>query len=246
MELSNWNQRTELLISKEGTARLKEAHILVAGLGGVGGAAAEFLVRAGIGKLTLVDADFYSETNLNRQIGALISTVEKAKTQVMYERLKDINPHVELELIHDFIIDEKIDKLFESTTYSFVADAIDSLAPKVHLIKTALQHKQALISSMGAGGKMDPTQILVCDIEDSRNDGLARMLRKRLHKLGIRSGFKVVFSTEKANPASLLHVDNERNKKTTLGTISYMPMLFGAHMASHIIVQITGYQYQSS
>ena len=238
MEFDNWTQRTELLISPEGLEILSRSHVLVLGLGGVGGFAAEMLCRAGVGKLTLVDADVFSLSNLNRQIGALHSTVGKSKTEVFKERLLDINPQLELEILHDFLIDEKIDQLFDRHQYDYVADAIDSLAPKVHVIKTSLQHRIPLISSMGAGGRLDPMQIHVDDIAKSHNDGLARMLRKRLHKLGIRNGFAVVYSTEKAKSESLIHVEGERNKKTTLGTISYMPMMFGAHMAAYIIQQL--------
>ncbi len=234
MSLENWTERTELLIGSNGVEYLKNSHILIAGLGGVGGFTAEILARAGVGNMTLIDADTFHSTNLNRQIGALNSTIGQHKTDVFLNRLKDINPNINLNLFTEFIVDERINEILEGK-FDYIADAIDSLAPKTYLILNSVNRGFKLISSMGAGGKMQPEQIRIADFSKSYNDGLARMLRKRLHKLGIYSGFPVVFSPEKTNPESLIHIDNERNKKTTAGTISYMPMIFGAYMASYII-----------
>lgn len=237
MELDNWKERTELLLGKEKLELLKSSHVLVVGLGGVGGSAAEFLCRAGVGKMTLIDADIFSSSNLNRQIGALKSTLGKAKTEIFEQRLKDINPDIELKTIHEFLSNENIFEIL-SEQFDFVADAIDSLTPKINLIHYCIKSNIPFISSMGAGGRTDPTQIKIDDLSKSYNDGLARMLRKRLHKLGVYKGFKVVFSPETVNPESIKHIENERNKKTTLGTISYMPTLFGGYMAAYIIEQI--------
>ncbi|MBN2747149.1 MAG: tRNA threonylcarbamoyladenosine dehydratase [Bacteroidales bacterium] len=234
MSLDNWTERTELLIGSQGVECLKNSHVLIAGLGGVGGFTAEILARAGVGIMTLIDADNFHISNLNRQLGALTSTIGRPKTEVLMNRLKDINPEIKLNLITEFIVDERITEIL-NIQFDYIADAIDSLAPKTYLILNSLKRGYKLISSMGAGGKMHPEQIRISDFSKSFNDGLARMLRKRLHKQGIYTGFPVVFSPEKTNPHSIIHVENERNKKTTAGTISYMPMMFGAYMASYII-----------
>lgn len=237
MDLDNWSERTELLIGKNDLQKLKNSHVLIAGLGGVGGFAAEILCRAGIGNLTLIDADTFHPSNLNRQIGALTSTIGHSKSKVFESRLKDINPDIKIISKHEFIDKSNIESLLQ-TKYDFVVDAIDSLAPKVCLLYNSVKMKIPVISSMGAGGKLNPSFIKIADISKSYNDGLARMLRKRLHKLGIYSGFQVVFSPEPVIENSIIFVENERNKKTTLGTISYMPMLFGANMASQVILKI--------
>lgn len=237
MELDNWTERTELLIGKENLNKLKTSHILVVGLGGVGGFAAEMLCRAGVGKFTIIDADNFVDSNRNRQIGALKSTIGKHKTEILRDRLYDINPVVEIKIITEFIEEESIKEILNQK-FDFVVDAIDSLSPKISLIYHVLNNKLPLISSMGAGGKMDPFLIKIDDFANSYNDGLARMLRKRLHKFGVYKGFKVVFSPEKSKPESIKIVENERYKKTTLGTISYMPMMFGAHISAYVIQEL--------
>ena len=241
MDLDNWQQRTELLIGKDKVENLGKANVLVVGLGGVGGFAAEILCRSGIGNMTIVDADSFHNSNRNRQIGALKSTNGIAKTKVMQQRLSDINPELNLEVISEFIEDDKI-KEITAKPWDYIVDAIDSLIPKIYLILYSLENKQNLISSMGAGGKMDPSQIRIDDFSKTYNDKLARMLRKRLHKRGIYSGFDVVFSPEKIDKKAVVFTDNEKNKKTTVGTISYMPMMFGALMASKVIRDIAGFK----
>ena len=234
-----WLERTELLLGADAIERLRNSHVLVVGLGGVGAYAAEMLCRAGIGQMTIVDADHIHPSNRNRQLIALKSTEGKSKAQLMQERLLDINPEIELHVVEEFIRDESVFKILE-TPFDYIVDAIDTLVPKMYLIETALERKIPIISSMGSGGKMDPSQIQITDFSKTYNDKLARMLRKRMHKLGIRDGFKVVFSPEQTKKEAVVFVENEENKKTTVGTISYMPPLFGSFMAAEIIREIIG------
>jgi len=234
----NWKSRTELLLGKERMDRLQNSHVLVAGLGGVGAYAAEEICRAGVGEMTIVDADTINESNLNRQLPALHSTLGRMKADVMAERLKDINPDLKLTVIKDFIRDEKTDQLLDSTHFDFVVDAIDTLSPKVFFIRACVQRGLKLVSSMGAGAKLDPEQVKITDISKSFNCHLARMVRKKLHPLGIRSGFAVVFSGEPADENAIIETEGEQNKLTTTGTVSYMTALFGCYLASYVIRNI--------
>ncbi len=227
-------ERTGLLLGPEKLNKLQQANVLVVGLGGVGAYAAEQLCRAGIGKLTLVDGDAIDSSNRNRQLPALISTVGKTKTEVLARRFIDINPEVKLTLVTDYIKEEKITELVNSQPFDYIVDAIDTLSPKVSLINNVMQQKIKLVSSMGAGGKIDPSMIKVADISKSYNCKLARMLRKRLSKLGIKKGFKVVFSPEDV-PEAAVRIEEGRNKKSTVGTISYMPAVFGCFVSSVVI-----------
>ena len=233
-----WKSRTELLLGKERMERLQNSHVLVAGLGGVGAYAAEEICRAGVGEMTIVDADTINESNLNRQLPALHSTLGRMKADVMAERLKDINPDLKLTVIKDFIRDEKTDQLLDSTHFDFVVDAIDTLSPKVFFIRACVQRGLKLVSSMGAGAKLDPEQVKITDISKSFNCHLARMVRKKLHPLGIRSGFAVVFSGEPADENAIIETEGEQNKLTTTGTVSYMTALFGCYLASYVIRNI--------
>ena len=234
----NWKSRTELLLGKERMERLQNSHVLVAGLGGVGAYAAEEICRAGVGEMTIVDADTINESNLNRQLPALHSTLGRMKADVMAERLKDINPDLKLTVIKDFIRDEKTDQLLDSTHFDFVVDAIDTLSPKVFFIRACVQRGLKLVSSMGAGAKLDPEQVKITDISKSFNCHLARMVRKKLHPLGIRSGFAVAFSGEPADENAIIETEGEQNKLTTTGTVSYMTALFGCYLASYVIRNI--------
>ena len=234
----NWKSRTELLLGKERMDRLQNSHVLVAGLGGVGAYAAEEICRAGVGEMTIVDADTINESNLNRQLPALHSTLGRMKADVMAERLKDINPDLKLTVIKDFIRDEKTDQLLDSTHFDFVVDAIDTLSPKVFFIRACVQRGLKLVSSKGAGAKLDPEQVKITDISKSFNCHLARMVRKKLHPLGIRSGFAVVFSGEPADENAIIETEGEQNKLTTTGTVSYMTALFGCYLASYVIRNI--------
>ena len=232
-----WQSRTELLLGKDKQERLKNANVLVVGLGGVGSYAVEQLVRAGIGNLLIIDGDTVHPSNRNRQLPALISTENLPKATVMEQRIRDINPDINLHIIQDFIKDEKIEALFD-THYDYIIDAIDTLSPKVFLIVNAVKNNIPIISSMGAGGKFDVSKIEITDISKTHNCKLARMVRKRLSKHGIKKGVTVVYSPEKINKDFVIPVEGEQNKKTTVGTISYMPATFGIFAAAHVIRRI--------
>ena len=233
--MDDWKQRTRLLLGEEKSERLNHAHVLVVGLGGVGAYAAEMLCRAGVGRLTLVDADTVQSTNINRQLPALHSTLGRPKVEVLAARFRDINPDVELTVLPVFLKDENIPQLLDDAHYDFVVDAIDTLAPKCHLIAEALRRHIKIVSSMGAGAKSDITQIRFADIWDTYHCGLSKAVRKRLQKMGIRHKLPVVFSTEQADPKAVLLTDDEMNKKSTCGTVSYMPAVFGCYLAEYVI-----------
>ncbi|WP_298073195.1 tRNA threonylcarbamoyladenosine dehydratase [uncultured Bacteroides sp.] len=233
--MEDWKQRTRLLLGEEKNERLRQAHVLVVGMGGVGAYAAEMLCRAGVGRLTLVDADIVQPTNINRQLPALHSTLGQPKVEVLAARFRDINPDVELTILPVFLKDENIPQLLDATRYDFVVDAIDTLAPKCHLIVEALRRRIKIISSMGAGAKSDITQIRFADIWDTYHCGLSKAVRKRLQKMGIRHKLPVVFSSEQADPKAVLLTDDEQNKKSTCGTVSYMPAVFGCYLAEYVI-----------
>lgn len=237
MEIPHWQERTLLLTGQENLEKLAKAHVLVCGLGGVGSYATEQLVRAGIGRLTIVDGDTIHETNRNRQLPALVSTHDAFKADVLGQRLLDINPDLDLTIIKEYIKDESIIETLEHG-YDYVIDAIDTLAPKVYLIYHTLQAGMPLVSSMGSGGKLDPSLIKVSDIDDTYNCRLAYYIRKRLHKLGIWKGFKAVYSPEVVSRSAVAALEGERNKKSSVGTISYMPAMFGCYCASVVIRDI--------
>lgn len=226
--------RTQMLLQSEGLLRLQSAHVLVVGLGGVGGYAAEQLCRAGVGTLTLIDGDSINITNINRQIIALNSTIGRSKAQMLAERFADINPQCKLNVIDEYIRDERMVEILDADKYDYVIDAIDTLSPKVFLLYHCQQRGLPIVSSMGSAGKLDPEQILVSDISKSHTCPLAAMVRKRLHRMGINKGIKVVFSTEKVAPHAMVEEISE-NKRTTIGTISYMPPIFGCYCASVVI-----------
>ena len=234
----SWNIRTELLFGKERMDRLAECHVLVVGLGGVGAYAAEQLCRAGIGRMTIVDADRVGESNLNRQLPALHSTLGRPKAEVVAERLRDINPELRLTVLNEFLRDERTEQLLVEGHFDYVVDAIHSLSPKVFLLHFAYPHQIPIVSSMGAGAKVDPAQVRIADISKSINCTLARAVRKRLHALGVRKGIPVVFSTEFADMNAVIEVSDEQNKRTTAGTVSYMPAIFGCYLASHVLRNI--------
>ena len=233
----NWNSRTQLLVGEEGVKKLASSHVLVVGLGGVGAYAAEQLARAGIGKMTIVDCDTVNVTNKNRQLLALDSTVGRPKVEVMAERIRDINPDVEVVALNQYLKDQSIIDLMEQP-FDYIVDAIDTLAPKVFLLYYAVQNKQNIVSCMGSGGKLDPSMIQVADIAKSHNCRLAFYVRKRLHRLGIREGITVVFSPEKVADSAVSIEEQTENKIATVGTISYMPAMFGCYCASHVIREI--------
>lgn len=229
-----WLERTSLLLGDEKLERLRNANVLVVGLGGVGAYAAEMIARAGVGRMTIADADVVSESNINRQLIALHSTVNRPKTEVMEERLRDINPKIELTIVSRFIKDDETDALLDSDKFDYVVDAIDTLSPKLALIKGALDRQISLVSSMGAGAKTDPAKMEICDIAKTHHCPLAHMLRKRLHKIGVRKGFTAVFSPEPVREGAMILCE-EQNKKSNMGTISYIPAVFGIGCASVVI-----------
>ena len=234
----NWNTRTELLLGAERMEYLSHCHVLVVGLGGVGAYAAEQICRAGIGHMTIVDADTVNESNINRQLPALHSTLGMQKAEVVGRRLLDINPRLKLTILNEFLRDERTDEVLSSQKYDFIVDAIDSLSPKVYLLAYANKHDIPIVSSMGAGAKLDPSQVKIADISKSYNCTLARVVRKRLHHLGVNKGIPVVFSTEFADPDAIVEVENEQCKRTTTGTVAYMPAIFGCYLASYVIRNI--------
>lgn len=230
----NWLERTELLFGSEKLERLRGKHVLVVGLGGVGAYAAEMIARAGVGRMTIVDGDKVSVSNINRQLPALHSNIGKPKAEIMAARLRDINPDIDLTVINDFVKDERMEQLLDNE-YDYVVDAIDTISPKLFLILHCLNRKLKIVSSMGAGGKTDPSKIAIADISKTYNCKLAKAIRKRLHRKGVDRGVPVVFSSELTDKAAVLEVDDEENKKSTVGTISYMPAMFGIYCASKVI-----------
>lgn len=232
--MMDWKIRTELLLGKEALERFHKAKILVVGVGGVGGMCVECLVRAGIGSITIVDADTINVTNINRQIIALHSNIGELKVDVLEQRCKLINPNIIIRKKAVYLDAQNIQEIFDQT-YDFVVDAIDTIAPKVTLIKETLDKRIPLVSSMGAGAKLDPTSVKIADISKSTYCPLARTIRKRLHPLGIRKGFQVVYSPEEAIESAILLTEGERNKKSIVGTISYLPLTFGTACASVVL-----------
>ena len=236
--MEDWQQRTRLLLGDEKTERLRRAHVLVVGLGGVGAYAAEMICRAGVGQMTIVDADTVQPTNINRQLPALHSTMGLKKAEILEARFRDINPDLKLKVLPLFLKDENIPELLDAASYDFVVDAIDTLAPKCHLIAETLKRRIRIVSSMGAGAKSDISQVRFADLWDTYHCGLSKAVRKRLQKMGIKRKVPVVFSTEQADPNAVLLTDDEMNKKSTCGTVSYMPAVFGCYLAEYVIKRL--------
>ena len=209
MEENNWQQRTELLLGEEKMNRIRNSHVLVVGLGGVGAYAAEMICRAGVGRMTIVDADTVQPTNINRQLPAMHSTLGKTKAEVL-----------------------------DAGKYDFIVDAIDTISPKCYLISEAMKRRIKIVSSMGAGAKSDITQVRFADLWDTYHCGLSKAVRKRLQKMGMKRKLPVVFSTEQADPKAVLLTDDEQNKKSTCGTVSYMPAVFGCYLAEYVIKRL--------
>ncbi|MBS6469993.1 MAG: tRNA threonylcarbamoyladenosine dehydratase [Bacteroides sp.] len=230
-----WQQRTALLLGEEKMMRLRQAHVLVVGLGGVGAYAAEMICRAGVGRMTIVDADTVQPSNINRQLPATHATIGRPKAEVLAERFRDINPEMELTVLPVYLKDEAIPELLDSAHYDFIVDAIDTVAPKCYLIYHALQRGLKIISSMGAGAKRDITQVRFADLWETYHCGLSKAVRKRLQKMGMKRKLPVVFSTEQADERAVILIDNEQNKKSTAGTVSYMPAVFGCYLAEYVI-----------
>lgn len=233
----SWQERTALLLGTAALERLGAARVAVVGLGGVGGMAAEMLVRAGVGHIVLVDVDTVSVSNINRQLPALHSTVGQAKCEVMRKRLMDINPSLDVQCIGEYVNEESIPNVLGSLDIDALVDAIDTLSPKIALIQHCLSRGLFLVSSMGSGSKLDATKVRVDDISRSFQCPLAHMLRKRLHKLGITEGFLAVFSSEKPDRSSVV-LEESRNKKSQTGTVSWLPAVFGCVCAQAVVRHI--------
>lgn len=233
---SQWQSRTELLLGKEALDHLAAAHVLVVGVGGVGGYAAEILARTGVGHLTLIDADTVAESNLNRQLIATRSAVGTAKVELFAQRFKDINPEIHVDARREFVTPDNVGSILDEG-YDFVIDAIDTVAPKTALILESLRRHIRIISSMGAGGRLDPTRVGYFDISETREDGLARAIRQRLKQAGIRRGLRVVASTEAPRRGAIIALD-ERNKRSSFGTTATIPAIFGIYLANHVILKL--------
>ncbi len=231
--MAKWQERAELLFKKEGLENLKNANVLIVGVGGVGSFAAEFLARAGVGNLTIVDGDVVDITNINRQLPALHSTVGQTKIDVVGDRLMDINPELNLTKVQEFLSPERAFEIVDEK-YDYVLDCIDSVTPKLNLIIGAKRKRVKIISSMGAGGKMEASKVKVADITNTINCVFAKTIRKRLkeHKI---DKLKVVFSSEIQDESSLKMTDGTNYKRSFYGTNSYMPGLFGLYAAETVI-----------
>lgn len=236
--MNNWTERTQLLFGEEKIKRLADAHVLVVGLGGVGAYAAEMICRAGVGKMTIVDADVVQPSNINRQLAALQTTIGQKKVEVLAERYKAINPDIELTVLPIFLKDENIPELLDAAKYDFVIDAIDTLSPKCFLLYHALKRKLKIVSSMGAGAKSDISKVRFADISETFHCGLSKAVRKRLQKMGVKRKLPVVFSSEQADANAVILTENELNKKSTCGTVSYMPAVFGCFLAEYAIKRL--------
>lgn len=240
MEDFSWLSRTELLIGRENLVKLSQAHVLVIGLGGVGSFAAEFICRGGVGTMTIVDGDVVDPTNRNRQLPALATNHGQSKADIMAERLKAINPELNLNVVKSFVTPDAVDQILSMTNYDYIVDAIDSVTPKLTFLTQAYKRNIRIVSSMGAGGKMDPTQLKVVDISKTYNCPFAQQIRKNLKKAGIYNGIKAVFSTEEQIRESLILTDGSNYKKSAYGTMPYLPATFGATCASVVLRDLIG------
>ena len=234
MEDFSWLGRTSLLIGDDKVQSLSLKHVMVVGMGGVGSFAAEFICRSGIGKMTIIDGDVVDPTNRNRQLPALSTNHGVSKADIMAERIKAINPEIELTVIKKFVTPEMVEELFISN-YDYIIDAIDSITPKITFLSVAYQKKIPIVSSMGAGAKLDPTQLKVVDISKTVICPFAQQVRKNLKKHNIYKGIKAVYSPETPIKESLMLTDGKNYKKSAYGTISYLPATFGAVAASVVI-----------
>lgn len=242
-----WQQRTALLLGARRMECLRRARVLVVGLGGVGAYAAEMLVRAGVGHLVLMDADTVQPSNINRQLCALHSTLGRSKAEVLGARFRDVNPEVELEVRAEFLQPDDVPDLLERGRFDFVVDAIDTVAPKCALIAEALRRRVPIVCSMGAGAKTDITRIAFADLWSTYHCGLSKAIRTRLKAMGLRGcAVPVVFCAQQADPAAVIPVEGERNKKSTAGTVSYMPATFGCYLAQYVITHLQDKQTNSN
>jgi tRNA threonylcarbamoyladenosine dehydratase len=235
-----WLSRTELLIGREKLEVLSKAHVLVVGLGGVGSFAAEFICRGGVGTMTIVDGDVVDPSNRNRQLPALSTNHGESKADIMADRLKAINPELSLNIVKTFVTPDAVSQILDSNHFDYIVDAIDSVTPKITFLTEAFRRGLPVVSSMGAGGKMDPTLLRVVDISKTYNCPFAQQVRKNLKKHQISKGIKAVFSTEEQIKESLMLTDGSNYKKSAYGTMSYLPATFGAACASVVLRDLIG------
>lgn len=235
----SWLSRSALLVGNDGIEKLQTKHVLVVGLGGVGSFAAEFICRSGIGEMTIVDGDVVDPTNRNRQLPALATNHGVSKASIMQERLMAINPELKLHVVNSFLTPDKCREILE-TQFDYAMDCIDSVMPKITLLSTALEKNIPIVSSMGAGGKMDPTQLRVAMLPETYQCVFASYIRKRLNKLENSSKIKAVFSTEEMDKKSMIMTDGSNFKRSAYGTVSYLPAAFGGACASVVIRDLLG------
>ena len=234
MEDISWLGRTSLLIGEDAVRVLTKKHVMVVGMGGVGSFAAEFICRSGVGEMTIIDGDVVDPTNRNRQLPALFTNHGQAKADIMAERLLAINPELKLHVVKSFVNPEMVQEMLEKKP-DYLVDAIDSITPKITFLQIAYNSKIPIVSSMGAGAKLDPTKLKVVDISKTYNCPFAQQVRKTLKKHQIYKGIKTVFSPESPMKESLMYTDGKNYKKSAYGTISYLPATFGAVAASVVI-----------
>lgn len=240
MGVTEYNERTALLLGDDAINVLATSHVMVVGVGGVGAYTVEMLARVGVGRLTIVDADSVAPSNLNRQLPALYSTIGKPKVEVMKRRILDINMHCQVEALTMFVTPDNVTELLDEIAPDFVVDAIDSVSSKVSLIEQCYRRKLRIISSMGAGGRVDPTKLQYADIADTYHDGLAKVVRQRLRRKGIIRGVKVVFSSEQAKPSAVTMVDGMPGKMSSYGTVAWLPSMFGMMLAAYVVKKLIG------
>jgi tRNA threonylcarbamoyladenosine dehydratase len=236
-----WLSRSALLVGNDGIELLQQKHVLVIGLGGVGSFAAEFICRSGVGEMTIVDGDVIDPSNRNRQLPALATNHGVSKADIMKERLLAINPELKLHVVQDFLTPQKCREIL-AAKFDYVMDCIDSITPKVTLLSTALQFNLPIVSSMGAGGKLDPTKLRITYLPDTYQCVFAQYVRKRLKKLANASTIKAVFSIEEVMKESLIMTDGSNFKRSAYGTISYLPAAFGGVCASVVIRDLLGHK----
>lgn len=238
--MSNWLERTELILGKTEMERLASAHVMIVGLGGIGSFAGEFIARSGVGTITLIDGDVFDPSNKNRQLTALDSTIGKNKAVVLAERIRDINPDAQLNIIEEFVLPERVWEIIKEHQPDYIMDCIDSVTPKLEWIIAAKRLKVKIISSLGAGGKTDPSRVQVVNLHQSYNCQLGQHLKKRLKKKNIDyKSIRCVFSSQLQLKDSLKMTDGTNFKRSFYGTVSYMPALFGLMAAADVIRYLT-------
>lgn len=234
--MANWLERTELLMGAESIEKLQKSHVLIVGLGGIGSFAGEFIARAGVGTMTIIDGDVFDPTNKNRQLTALDSTIGRNKAVVLAERIKDINPDIQLNIVQEFVVPERVWELLKEYKPDYVMDCIDSVTPKLEWIVACLRLKIKIISHLGAGGKIDPSAVQVSKLTNTYNCKLATHIKKRLKRKNVEfKKVKAVFSSEIQKKEALKMTDGSNFKRSFYGTASYIPGLFGLMGAAEVI-----------